>query len=86
VAKDVFPQNVIAALLDSLALDQINRASEQTFQLILHGGEFSQAGFGVRGELDEKVDVACYAKVLADRRAEQGQCSDVMLLTERRQA
>ncbi len=68
--KDSPPAQVIAALLDGLAFDQIHLAAEDGLQLPLHPNHVEQAA-RFRPELDENVDVTVRAESVPQDRAEQ---------------
>ncbi len=68
-------------MLDGLAFQQIDRASDQLLQFVLDGDDFGEIGRGVGREFDQDIHVAVGVEILADGGAKQGQGLDAMSLT-----
>lgn len=68
--------------MERVKCQQIDRISQQSFQLKTHLHEREQTWHMCRVKLHKHIDIAVQTKIPAQHRAEQSQTDNVMPLTE----
>ena len=65
--------------LKALLWDEVNRSIKERCQFLLNLGQGEEADLSLRHEINQEVDVTLVAKIIAERRTEQGKLADRIL-------
>jgi hypothetical protein len=81
--EDVFPTQPVFTPIDGAFDDQIDFPIEDDFEFVAHLDGFGESAFGIGGKIEQHVDVAVGAEVVAKDGAKQGKLRNLPPIAKR---
>src|SRR3990172_8827269 len=82
ILEDTLAANVVLALLDRRAFDQVHLASKDGRQFVLHGDQIEQTHPRIGRKRHQHVDIALAPEILSQRGAKDRHLADAMAAAE----